>query len=128
MILTDNEMDLLTGKLDIDSLARAIEAAVLAKLSQGVEMPEAVANVSASSNGRIGFVKPDKNYYTADQLRIERAAARVKALDECEKLCEAIADKYYSSEGMKYPELKTDAQTGASDCESAIRALKGTTP
>ena len=37
--------------------------------------------------------------------------------------CEGIADKYQRTEGMNYPELKSDAQTGASDCEWAIRAL-----
>jgi hypothetical protein len=37
------------------------------------------------------------------------------------KLCEDISDEYQRREGMKYPELKTDAQTGADDCVSAIR-------
>lgn len=38
------------------------------------------------------------------------------------EICERISDEYHDREGAKYPELKTDAETGASDCESAIRA------
>ena len=48
-----------------------------------------------------------------------RAAAELEA---CRAACEAIADEYQKREGQKYPELKSDAQTGASDCEAAIRA------
>ena len=37
--------------------------------------------------------------------------------------CEQIADEYNGSERHLYAEMKTDAITGASDCERAIRAL-----
>ena len=43
------------------------EKAVLAKLASA-ELPEPVANISASQKGCIGFVRPDKPYYTAAQL------------------------------------------------------------
>lgn len=49
--------------------------------------------------------------------------AREAALEEAAHLCEDISDKYGENEGSKWPELKSDAQTGARDCESAIRAL-----
>lgn len=48
-----------------------------------------------------------------------RAAAEREA---CRAACEEIADWYRKRDGMKYPELKSDAETGASDCESAIVA------
>lgn len=59
---------------------------------------------------------------------LERFAALVAAAerDECAKVCESISDEYHRREGFKYPEMKTDAETGASDCEDAIRA-RGTT-
>lgn len=55
---------------------------------------------------------------------LERFAALVAAAEreECAKVCEAISDEYHRREGFKYPEMKTDAETGASDCEAAIRA------
>jgi hypothetical protein len=40
--------------------------------------------------------------------------------ERCAKLCEEIRDRYRRLEGLNYPELKTDAETGASDCMHAI--------
>lgn len=42
--------------------------------------------------------------------------------EACAKVCEEISDDYMQSESRLYPEMKTDAQAGASDCEAAIRA------
>jgi len=42
--------------------------------------------------------------------------------EACTKVCEDIEDEYQRTEGMRCPELKSDAQTGASDCAAAIRA------
>lgn len=53
-------------------------------------------------------------------------AARQSALEEAAKVCEDIADEFNRSEGGKWPELKSDAQTGASQCEAALRALAQT--
>ena len=50
-------------------------------------------------------------------------ASRLAALEECAQVCEDIGDKYGEEEGGRWPELKSDAQTGARNCESAIRAL-----
>lgn len=50
-------------------------------------------------------------------------AARAQALEEAANVCEAIADEYQRTEGRRYPELKSDAEMGASACEAAIRAL-----
>lgn len=117
MLLTYDEIDAAWTSSPQNNLmdyARAVERAVLEKLCAGVEMPEAVANVSASSNGCIGFVKPDKNYYTADQLRAYGAAQRLKALEDAAVVCAAEADdRGYEDAFM------------ARLCGKAIRALKG---
>lgn len=49
--------------------------------------------------------------------------AQADAYERAAKVCEAISDEYQSRESMRYPEMKTDAATGASDCEFSIRAL-----
>lgn len=41
--------------------------------------------------------------------------------ERCASLCEDISDEYQRREGRKYPELRTDAQEGASKCAAAIR-------
>ena len=53
-----------------------------------------------------------------------RFAAIVAAAEReaCAKACEEIEDDYRERESLRYAELKTDAQTGASDCAAAIRA------
>jgi hypothetical protein len=55
---------------------------------------------------------------------IERARADERK--RCADLCEAISDQYREREGLRYPELRTDAETGAGECAAAIEAL-GTT-
>ena len=113
MILTVEEIDNIaevTGEREgAHAFAVALEAKLIEKLCAVVEMPEAVANVSASSNGCIGFVKPDKNYYTADQLRAYGAACRVKALKDAAELCDRFAER----------------DMHPAECAAAIRALKG---
>ena len=56
--------------------------------------------------------------FTADQL----AAAVAKERERCAQVCERISDEYQDREGLKYPELKTDAECGANHCATAIRA------
>ncbi len=53
---------------------------------------------------------PVLNKYRAEGMRVAA------------EICEHISDEYREREGRRYPELKTDAETGASDCESSIRA------
>lgn len=55
---------------------------------------------------------------------LERFAAIVAAAEReaCAKACEEIEDEYRERESLKFAELKTDAQTGASDCAYRIRA------
>lgn len=48
--------------------------------------------------------------------------ARKRALEEAASLCEEIADTYCERESGRYPELKSDAESGARNCENAIRA------
>ena len=59
-----------------------------------------------------------------DRLAFARfyAIAFRQGMERAAKICEGIAEDYEKREGRKYPEMKSDAQTGASDCEYAIRA------
>ena len=57
---------------------------------------------------------------------LERFADAI--IEECAKVCERISDEYQELEGRRYPELKTDAETGASECAGDIRALKSKAP
>lgn len=50
----------------------------------------------------------------------------MRGLEAARAECERIEDEYQRREGGRYPELKSDAQTGASDCEYAIRSLAAT--
>jgi hypothetical protein len=52
------------------------------------------------------------------EIELEIAAER----ERCAKVCDDIGDEYQRREGMKFPELRTDAETGASKCAAAIRA------
>ena len=56
------------------------------------------------------------------------AIDRDAVIEECAKVCERISDEYQEREGRMYPELKTDAETGASECAGDIRALKAKAP
>ena len=53
-----------------------------------------------------------------------RFAAIVAAAEReaCAQVCEEIEDDYRERESLRYAELKTDAQTGASACAHRIRA------
>lgn len=57
-----------------------------------------------------------------------RAEIEAQVREECAQICERIKDEYQESESRKYPELKSDAETGAFDCAAAIRASKPTAP
>ena len=81
----------------------ALEAAVIAKLAQGVEMPEPFAAV---------YIGQTEYYYTTDQLRTAIAAARVQALEDAAEC---------SERGFKY------AKDGGQIAD-AIRNLIGATP
>lgn len=60
------------------------------------------------------------NLYAAPPAQqLQQAVAR--AIEKCAAICEAIEDDYQEREGHKYPELNSDAQTGARDCAAAIR-------
>ena len=54
----------------------------------------------------------------------ERFAAIVAAAEReaCAKVCEEIEDDYRTRESLRYAELRTDADIGASDCAHRIRA------
>ena len=54
--------------------------------------------------------------------KAETAAAVAAERERAAMICERIADDYNRREGLKYPELKTDAETGAYECADAIRA------
>lgn len=86
-----------------------------------VPLPELPRTVYSRNSGEFG---PLFDTLMLHQYAMRYAAAvEAAAIERCRAACEAIADEYQRKEGMKYPELKSDAQTGASDCEAAIRAL-----
>jgi hypothetical protein len=60
-----------------------------------------------------------------DRAAIEAAIERARADErmKCAKVCEAISDQYREREGLRYPELRSDAETGAGECAAAIEAL-----
>ena len=64
--------------------------------------------------------------YTTAQMEAERqrcyALGVAAERERCAKLCDDISDEYQRTEGRRYPELKSDAQEGASACADAIRA------
>jgi len=71
-----------------------------------------------------GGIYPDE--YSDPQVQLDWAlwqAAQADAFERAAKVCEAVSDEYQQREGMRYPEMKTDAETGAEDCAEAIRAL-----
>lgn len=61
--------------------------------------------------------------HPTNSKEVERFAALVAASEReaCAKVCEEIEDEYREHESLKYAELRTDAQTGASDCAATIR-------
>lgn len=60
----------------------------------------------------------------SDVSKLEHFAVLVAAAERvaCAKVCEEIEDEYRERESIRYAELRTDAQTGASDCAYRIRA------
>ena len=62
------------------------------------------------------FPKGD-SLYTEAQL----IAAQQRTAEACAKVCEVTADMYQETESRLWPECRSDAQSGASSCEVAIR-------
>lgn len=60
--------------------------------------------------------------HSDEAMRAYGEACAAAERERCANLCEDIGDEYQRSEGRKYPELKSDAETGASKCAAAIRA------
>ena len=84
-------------------------------------LPEtsAWAGQYASLKMQCGWEGYQAGYATA---KAETAAAVAKERERAATVCERIADDYNRREGLKYAELKTDAETGANECADAIRA------
>jgi len=146
MILAPTEIsECLTG--GPTAVARAIEAAVIAKLCAGVEMPRNVANMYdaeySSGSYSPAFTETRvtmnpvlagsnvKKLYTADQLRTVAAAARLKALEEAAVVLDASADR---QEAEWKAHIASNKNTHATSLHAIprgyaqdIRALKGTT-
>ena len=51
-------------------------------------------------------------------------AARNEVLEEAALAAKRVQDEYRESQSGKWPELRDDAETGAGDCVTAIRALQ----
>ncbi len=110
-----------------DSMKEAVQSAVIAKLSQGVEMPEpfglfcGIRYDPPKTKEFFGMVSGEApankcDLYTADQLQTAIAAARLKESERCAN--------WLDEQGVS---------TGGQDLDPyklaiGIRALKGTTP
>ena len=117
-----------------EALAGALSNAhILAQLAEiakaeTADVGEPVAFAHFAENGNIRLWAPERPrdldgnaaqpLYTSGQLSAAVAEERERAATVCER----IADDYNRREGLKYAELKTDAQTGADECAYAIRA------
>ena len=62
------------------------------------------------------------SFETAESMFRFAALVAAAEREACAKVCEEIEDEYRERESLKYAELRTDAQTGASDCAYRIRA------
>lgn len=106
----------------------AFQAGHAAAKAETADVGEPVAFAHFAENGNIRLWAPERPrdldgniaqpLYTADQL----AAAVAKERERAAMVCERIADDYNRSDCLTYPELMTDAGTGANDCAAAIRA------
>lgn len=98
---------------------------------ESVELPgdEAVASIYINVHGdrefddwNVELSAGAHDLFTASTVRSLIAAAVEREREECAKVCKSIEDEYQRAEGRRYPELKSDAQTGAGVCAAAIRA------
>ena len=104
------------------------QAGHAAAKAETADVGEPVAFAHFAENGNIRLWAPERPraldgnaaqpLYTSGQLSAAVAEERERAATVCER----IADDYNRREGLKYAELKTDAQTGADECAYAIRA------
>ena len=76
----------------------------------------------SASEADIAFPRMAPHQVTQLVSASQLAAAVAKERERAATVCERIADDYNRQEGLKYPELKTDAETGADECADAIRA------
>lgn len=78
------------------------------------------------AEGRLGgYILADTTAaWKAWQAKSANNEALIKAaLEVAAEKCKAIASDYYEKEFHRCPEMKTDAEAGASDCEEAIRQI-----
>lgn len=68
----------------------------------------------AAARGEVPVIAPG-------MLRALLEAVAAEEREACARLCEDLSDEYQRTEGRKYPELKSDAETGAGRCADAIR-------
>lgn len=79
-------------------------------------------HIETYNSGAIPFVAPCSATDCMPELVRFAAIVAVAEREACAKACDEIEDEYRDRESLKYAELKTDAQTGASDCAYRIRA------
>lgn len=60
------------------------------------------------------------------KLREQLSAARREERERCAQLCERIEENLHRAELTQFPELRSDAEDGASECAASIRALGDT--
>ena len=73
------------------------------------------------------YSAPHRAKYTNDHSAYLAAQEAWEAAHEaCAKVCDDIEEAYQRQESIRYPALRTDAETGSGECASAIRARGNT--
>lgn len=80
----------------------------VSRLEQAIDLAEMSHNVSLDD------IRAAIDRHVAEEVARER--------EECARKCDAIEDQFNERERRTFPELKTDAATGAGACGYAIRA------
>lgn len=83
-LLTDGEIGQYCMAGNLNEIYCAVEAALIKKLAAGVDV-EPRYHITTDCDSKIKHIP----HYTPDQLQTAIAAARVKAIEEAAKLCDA---------------------------------------
>lgn len=116
---------------DLDQTLTAIAALKSQAPAAPVAVPQGEPVAARYDFDGYGYLYIDNGHGSDWETRIpdaemlytksDEAEIRADERERCAKLCEAISDEYQKREGMKWPELKTDAQEGAATCAHRIR-------
>lgn len=107
------------AKLDLSKLGGAVKMVVNMLTRDNTPVRIEAAGALIAAFGEVAEVAA-----SADAAPAGAVAVRNAALEEAALACEKVQEDFEERDGGKWPELRVDAATGASDCASTIRALK----